>query len=254
MATETLTFTTPKRKRLSQPVEVDLCGEQFTVERPKDAVLYFAQAVIGDSVGEADRAAAVLQFLNSTLEPMQRQRYFERCIAEDDPVDLRATMSLVGGLTERWADYPETGHPEPVIVEATADDGNDVETVEIVNDDLNLYFTAHRPKDVILLFAAASLGIGSNLGQQSWAVGLFLDAALTPQDALVVAMRMRNQQDDLDLADVAEIVSALAQRWAPQVMNREQRRAAARKPAAKTTTKAPARSSTRSRSTAARAR
>ncbi|HEX2298628.1 MAG TPA: hypothetical protein VHH34_08945 [Pseudonocardiaceae bacterium] len=232
---ETLTFTTAKRKRRTQPVDVELCGERWTVQRPKDAVLYFAQTAIADLVGEADRASALLQFLNSVLEPVQRHRYFERCLDRDDPVDLQATLKLIGGLVDRWTNWPAAGNPEPVVIEPTDEDEltEQPAPVRVVNEDLGLEFEAHAPKDIILLIVTAALGTGANLGQQSWAIGLFLDASLRPADQLMISMRMRSTGDDLDLEDIAEIVSELAQKWAPAPTNRQERRKAARQTARK---------------------
>lgn len=234
---ETLVFTTPKRKRLEQPVEVDLCGEKWTVQRPKDAVLYFAQTAIADLVTEADRASALLQFINAVLEPVQRHRYFERALDRDDPVDMQVTMRFVGGLVDRWGNWPANGKPKPVVVKPT--DPDDLppvaDPIQVVNNDLGLDFIAHPPKDIILLMVVAALGTGANVGQQSWAVGLFLDAALTEEDRLMVAMRMRSTVDDLDLEDLADITSQLAEKWAPAPKNRAERRAAARKTATSST-------------------
>lgn len=229
MTVETLKFSTQKKKRAAQPVEVILCGEPMTLQRPKDAVLYFAQTVVGDAVSDADRAAAILQFINSTLDPGELKHYFDRVLDRDDPVDLRATLELVGGVIERWNNYPSRGKPDPVIVESSDDDTRtETAPITVQNRDLDLEFEAHRPKDIVLLFVAGSLSTSANLGQQAWAVGLFLDAALTRQDALVVAHRMRSQHDDLDLEHIAEIVTSLAQRWAPGPTNRAMRRATAR--------------------------
>lgn len=210
---ETLTFTTPTRERLSQPVPVTLCGEDIgVIRRPKDAVLYFAQTVVAGDVVGPDRAGAILQFLNSALDHGQRHRYFQRVIDRDDPLDLRATLDMLGGLAQRWGNWPTTGEVEPVVATPAENPPQPPAPIRIVND-LGLDFLAHPPKDVVLLFTAASLATGSNAGQQAWAVGLFLDSALPPQDALVVSGRMRDTDDDLELRDIAEIVTELVGRW-----------------------------------------
>lgn len=237
----TLSFSTPARQRVHEPVEVVLCGEEMTLQRPKDAVLYFAQVVAGDSVGAADRAYSLVQFLNSLFDETDRKRFFERILDRDDPVHLQETVELVAGVLDRWANYPAKGSPEPVVVEPFEHD-DPPEPVWVVHEDLDLRFEACPPKDIVSLFAAGSLGAGVSSAQEAWAIGLFLGAALDHQDEMMVAHRMRSPHDDLDLEHVAEIVSELAQRWAPGARNREQRRAAAR--ATRSTTSTRARSST----------
>jgi len=227
-ATTTLTFTTPARTRVHHPVPVVFCGDEWTLQRPKDATLYFAQVVAAGGVGDADRAEAIMQFVNSVLDPVQRHRYFERIIDRADPVALDETLLLIGGLADRWTNWPDDGQPEPVIVEPVQGRPPAGESITVVHDDLEVRFVAHPPKDIVLLFAAASLAVGANLGQQAAAIGLFLDSALEPADALVISHRMRSQHDELDLEHVAEFVTQLAQTWLPGPANRAERRAAAR--------------------------
>lgn len=226
---ETLTFTTPAKARLSQPVPVTLCGEEFVVQRPKDSVLYFAQTVVAGDVVGPDRAGAVLQFLNAALDAQDRYRYFLRVIDRDDPVDLQATLHMLGELAQRWGNWPNTGDPEPVVV-PVRDRPEPPAPVRVVHQSLGLDFEAHAPKDAAQLFVSASMATGANPGQQAWAVGLFLDASLRPEDALLISARMRDTQDDLDLGDMAEIVTELVGRW-DLGTNRAARRAANRVPA-----------------------
>lgn len=231
---DTLSFSTPAKTRTAQAVPVVLCGEEFTVRRPKDAVVYFMQTVIGDSVSEGDRAMAVLQFVDSALDPVDRKRFFDRCLDgprgleyPGDPVNQAATLEMIGSLLDRWNAWPETGHhtPDPVIVEPTATPFAG-QPVRIKHEELDLDFTAWPPKDIILLFVAASMATGASVGQQAWAIGLFLDAALLKQDELMVSQRLRHTDDELDLGHLAEIVQELITRWTPKG-NRAARRAAA---------------------------
>ncbi|WP_367139279.1 hypothetical protein [Saccharothrix sp. HUAS TT1] len=223
---ETLEFRTPKRAREEQPIPVTLCGEELVVQRPKDAVLYFAATAIGADVPEPDRAMAVIQFLSGTLGLVDRKRFIDRAIDPADPVDLGATVQLVGGLLERWNAWPARGRVEPLVVEADPAPVTG-EPVHIVNEDLELDLVAHPPKDLVLMFVAAALATGANEGQQAWSVGIFLDAALERADRDVVARRMRDHDDDLDLEHIAEIVQHLIERWSPKA-NRAARRDAAR--------------------------
>lgn len=225
---DTLTFTSTRRTRSEQAVPVSLCGEDITVRRPKDAVLYFAQTIIGDTVSDADRAMAVLQFIEGTLDPLDRKRFFDRIIDRADPIDLQAVTSLVGGLLDRWNDWPADGKVEPLEIEGDEPTPVPGGPVQVVNKDLELEFTVHPPKDIVLLIVSTAMATGANLGQQAWAVGLFLDAALDAVTAMLVSRRMRSNQDDLDLEDIAEIVKELIGRWAPRT-NRAQRRARARR-------------------------
>lgn len=265
---ETLEFTSNTKRRTgrgdSQTVSVVFCGEPFSVDRPKDAVLYFAQTVVGDSVGEGDRAMAILQFLESTLAPMDRKRFFDRVLDgprgpdhPGDPVDMAATMELVAGLVELWGDWPVGGDVEALVVEADPQPPT-AGPLRVVNLDLDLDVQAWPPKDIVLMLAAASMATGANLGQQAWAISLFLDAALNPADALRVAQRMRRTGDPLDLEDIAEIVEGLLDRWAPGT-NRATRRANAKADRAGTTSKpavraTPARGATNGRAGTAVAR
>jgi hypothetical protein len=224
-----LTFTTPRKERLAQPVSVTFCGEEFTVQRPKDSVLFAAQVVAAGDVVGPDRAAAILQFLNSTLEAQDRYRYFARVIDRADPVNLSATIELVAELARRWGDWPADGDVAPVVIEPSPTPSTG-QPVEIVHEELDLEFVCHPPKDVILLFTAASLATGAAPGQQAWAIALFLDASLSGEDALMVATRLKDTRDDLDLGDIAEIVMKLMERWGQGLLtNRAARRAAARR-------------------------
>jgi hypothetical protein len=243
---ETLSFSTPARTRAEQPVEVDLCGETITVRRPKQAVLYFAQAIIGDTVSDADRAMSLLQFLDAGLSPLDRKRFFDRCLDREDPLNLQAALDMLNGLIDRWNNWPAKCKPARVVV--TPNGGAVVgEDIELVHEDLGIRFTAHPVKDIVMMIVQASMAAGANSGQQAWAVAIFLDAALEPGDAFVVARRMRNPDDDLDLEHIAEMVESLLKRWGSGG-NRAERRAARTnlkavdggakpKPAAKRTTK-----------------
>ncbi|MBA8929502.1 hypothetical protein BC739_006720 [Kutzneria viridogrisea] len=193
------------------------------MDRPKDSVLFFAQQIVADTVSDADRALAVLSFLESTLKPSDRKRYFDRVMNRVDPVGLEATLDLVAGLFARWTDWPIDGQVEPLIITAAASTPTGA-PLTVVNEDLGLRFTAHQPKDVVLTFVSAAVATGVGLGQQAWAIAFFLDSALEPGDALLLAQRMRRADDDLDLGEVDEIVRALIQRWAP-TGNRATRRA-----------------------------
>ncbi|MBB3665936.1 hypothetical protein FB384_004895 [Prauserella sediminis] len=226
---KTLTFETPRSKRTPMPVQVDLCGEHITVQRPKDSVLFFAQQVAGQSVGEADQAMAVLDFVEGTLEPQDRQRFFERICEFNDPVNLDACLTMLTGLVQRWSNWPDDDphyEPDPVVVTSDYTPPTDRE-IPVELPDLDIQLTAYPPKDIVLLFTSASLATGANTGQQAWLVALFLDAALTEQDAWMINRRLRSRDDDLELIHVAEMVKHLIEAWKPG-LNRQERRARAR--------------------------
>lgn len=225
----TLTFDTPTtRRRDPQPIPVDLCGEQFTVHRPKDTVLYFAGGISADTASDSDRAMGMLQFLDGTLDPEQRHRFFERCRDRDDPVDMDVTLRLVTGLLQQWTDWPADGDPDPVVIEPADESTPRAEPVTIDHPSFDLEFQAHQPKDIILVFTTAALAATAGIGQQAWAMGMFLDACLDPADSVIVSHRMRDANDDLDLEHVSEIVQRLLGHWNPEPANRQQRRAAAK--------------------------
>lgn len=223
---DTLTFDTPARRRNPMPIPVTLCGTEFTVDRPKDAVLYFAQTVAADTVSDADRALAILQFIDGTLTVDRRKEFFDRVRDLADPLDMHATVELVTGLVERWGDWPHDGNVEPLVVEPGPQQPRK-EPVRVQHPDLDIDMEAHQPKDLVLLIVAASLATTATLGQQAWSMGLFLDACLTPADSLIISHRLRDPADDLDMDHIADIAGRLVQRWQP-AGNRAERRAAAR--------------------------
>lgn len=223
---DTLTYTTPARTRDPQPIPVTWCGEDLTITRPKDSVLYFATTVTASDIDESDRALAMIQFLDGTLTPDQRKRFFRRVLDREDPINARATIALVQGLTERWAKWPANGDVEPLIIEQQPSMVLG-EPVEIVHEGLDLAVVAHPPKDLVLFYVGASVATTATEGQQAWAVGMFLDASLDPADSYVISRRLRDRDDDLDLRHISEIVADLIHRWTPKA-NRAQRRAAAR--------------------------
>lgn len=98
-------------------------------------------------------------------------------------------------------------------------------------------YIAHSPKRAAWgAMIAAKAGGPAELFQ---AVGMFLDACLTPEDRYALERRLRDQDDDLDLDDLIAVVEALTEEWAPYLEsemaeltgNREARRAAVRQPA-----------------------
>lgn len=224
---DTLTYSTPARTRDPQPIPVTWCGQDLTVTRPKDAVLYFASTVTASDIDESDRALALVQFLDGTLTAEQRKRFFDRVLDRDDPINARSTIALVRGLTERWAKWPASGEVEPLVVEPQPDMVLG-DPVTVVHDALDLEFVAHPPKDIVLFYVASSIATTASAGQQAWAIGMFLDASLDSSDSHAVSRRLRDRDDDLDLQHVSEIVADLITRWVPDRPNRAQRRAAAR--------------------------
>jgi hypothetical protein len=214
VADNVLQFTTPARQRDEQPIDVDLIGQRFTVKRPKDAVLFFAQTAAGDVVADSDRARAVLQFVQAVLDAPDRHRFFERCLDRNDPLNLQTALSFMAAVVEKWGDWPARTKRANVVVsevEPNLFDAPDPITVE--HKDLNVRFTAHPPKDIVLMFVQASLATGSQMGEIAWALSLFLDGALDHQDAVVIANRMRSPRDQLDLEHIAEMVSSLVTAW-----------------------------------------
>ncbi len=217
-------FTTPSRPRADQPITVTWCGENLVIRRPKDSVLYFATA-LGSEI-EQDQAAALVDFLDGTLTPDQRKRFFDRVRDRDDPINLATTSALVDGLLVRWNNWPEDDQVEPLVIDPVPAPviGSDI---RVPIEELELDLVAHPPKDIVLFLMASTLAVTSTVAQQAWMLGLFLDAALDPADAMVIARRLRSRDDDLDLHHVGVIVSDLVEKWLPRA-NRAERRAAAR--------------------------
>lgn len=222
---DTLSYSTPAKRRDPQPITVDWCGETLTIRRPKDSVLYFASVVTATDVSEPDRAAAMFDFLNGTLEPDQRKRFFTRVLNRDDPINAATTIALIGHLFDTWHNWP--GQPPDTIVIEEQPGTALGDSVQVEHPDLDLDVNAHPPKDIVLFFVASSLATTATVGQQAWSIGLFLDASLDAADSLLISQRLRDRNDDLDLHHISEIVGDLIARWSPQT-NRAQRRAAAR--------------------------
>jgi hypothetical protein len=228
MTVTKLEFTTPKRNREARPVSVDLCGHELVLHRPKDTTLYFASQISADTASDGDRAMAILQFVEGVLDPVTRKSFWDWAIAGD--INLTAVMEMIGAALERWTDW-DPSNTDAIQIDYT-DGPWQPQPVEIVNQDLGIHWTCSPPSDLIVACVAASLATGADVGQQAWGIGIFLDAALSPADAMVTARRMRQIDDELELGDIAEIVNALLEQWRPPT-NREQRRERAkRKPAA----------------------
>lgn len=227
--TDTLTFTTPTRRRASQPpLSVNWCGEQITVRRPKDSVLYFSSPAMDNDVPPADRAAAVFEFLHGTLEPADHKRFLERLLDRDDPINLRSCVALIEALMDRWNNPPKgAAKAKRVLVIEPQEPLHLGEPETIRNAELDLDFVAYPPKDLVMFLVAASTAGASTMGRQAWAIGMFLDACLEPSDQMEISQRLRDRDDALDLEHISEIVGHLIGKWAPKA-RRAERRAAAR--------------------------
>lgn len=231
---ETLNFTTPTtRVREKQPVTVDFVGETITITRPKDWVLLSARTCLADNVTDSERALSLLQFLLGTLGQQGYSRFLSRALDRDDPINLTSVITLISKLLETWADYTDNA---AVTVEPTDESGviSD-EPVRIVNDDLGIDYVFHPPKDLIIMAVAATLSSPED-GAQQWACELFLDACLDRTDAVFLKRRLRISDDDndlLDVDDIAPIMKTLLERWEPgqrAALNRAERRAQTKKP------------------------
>lgn len=210
-----------------QPVTARLCGHEFTFHPPKRAVLFFASTMLSDEVSEADRAAAMLQLLNGTLEPGDQKRLMDVCIDRSNPIGRDVIFQLVGSLLERWGDE----NTDTSTLEIAGPDDGPVfygdKPIQVRNDELDLDFTAHPVKDVVLMLVSSGISTTGSVGQQAWCVGTFLDACTDAGDSFTLNTRLRSRHDSLELEDLVEIVVQLIERWAPEQAptNRAQRRA-----------------------------
>lgn len=227
---ETLTFTTPTtRTREKQPIQVDFVGDELTINRPKDWVIWSARTCLADNITDAERAMSVLQFLLGALGQQGYARFLQRGLDREDPLNLAATLTFISRLVETWSDYK---HGAALTIEPVPG-GIVGDPVRVVNDDLGIDAVFSPPKDIIIMAVAATLS-SSEDGAQQWAVELFLDASLERADAVMLKRRLRISDDDtdpLDVDDIAPIMSSLLERWEPaqqQAVNRAQRRAQAK--------------------------
>lgn len=219
------TSSTGKSSPKPTVTKVNLVGETIKVTRPKDAVLFFAQRAVSDNANEADRYSAALNLLNGMFTPQNRHRFLERACDRNDPLNATAMWEMIGQLLERWSPDSKIPASSPVNIEAQPHSELPA-PLRIVNEDLDLDVVCHPPKDLIMGITASAISVGSTLSDQAWCIGLFLDAALSRGDLMHINERLRNQNDDLDLEDVANLVQQLVERWYDAPLgNRKQRRA-----------------------------
>jgi len=232
MTTTRLEFNTPKRSREERPIQVDLCGHELTLHRPKDAVLYFASQITADTASDGDRAMAILSLVEGVLDAQTRKSFWDWAIK--GTINLTAVMEMTGAALTRWQHW-DAKNLEPIRITFTPSAWTP-EPIQVTNEDLGIDWLCTPPSDLIVACVAASLGTGASDGQQAWGIGIFLDATLSALDGMVVAQRMRKRDDDLEIQDIAEIVTGLLQEWRPpNTTNRTQRRAAAKRTPARQT-------------------
>jgi hypothetical protein len=249
--TQRIEFSSPVRKaRQARPITVDLYGKhEIVLQRPKDAVLFFASVAGADNASSGDRAAAIIQFVNGATEPVQQQKFWQLAIRGE--LNLQATVDLITAATTRWQHW-DAKNTAPIRITWTPS-AAEYEPVEVVNEDLDLHLVCTPPTDLILTCVAASMASSASEADQAWGIGMFLDAALSPADGMVVSQRLRSLNGDLELEDVGEIVTRLIDVWKP-TSNRDGRRAAQKKPAASTARRQSAGRGTVRRTPAKRAR
>src|SRR5690606_13335312 len=236
---ETLEFSSPQRAKATRkpPVTVHLCGHDITFHEPKQTVKCFAGNLIADEVSEADRAMALLQFINGSLDGAEQKTFTDRATNRDDPLGRAAVLELVATLLNRWSDEPTEQAAGATLTIDGPEGGPEFygdEPVRLHNPDLDLDLVAYPPKDLALMLVASGMATGSTLGQQAWSVGVFLDSCLEPPARLLLNHRMRDRNDPIEITDVTDVVVQLLERWAPEHAptaggNRAARRAAARK-------------------------
>lgn len=237
---EHIEFTTPTdRKRELIRTELDLVGVTYKVTKPKDASLFFLSSVLADTSNQADAWLQALHFIEDTFDPVGRKDFYERACNRDDLLTSGAIFEGLGALIDQWGAKTKAAQQKPIKVEAHPNMvPNDLPELRIANEELEFDLKFSPPKDVMLGITSAAIGVGASQEMQAKSVMLFLDATLPRKDRMVLAHRLRDRYDELDLLDLIEIVKTLTARWYPEPImgNRKARRAAA---AARKTTISP---------------
>lgn len=237
---ETIDFSTPERKREVVKTPLALCGETYEVMRPKDAALFFLSSAYADSGTDADKAMALIQWVESTHAPKDHARFLQRCCDRSDPLRLASAYQMVDELMKRWDPANKVPSSAPVVIGESADVLDSLEPVRIRNDDLGLDLVCHPPKDIALAIVASSLATNASEQQKSYGLRFFLDASLDKHVTTWLMKRWFDPLDELDLPELEEISTALMQRWYPEGAareNRKQRRAKAAQDRKKTPAK-----------------
>lgn len=232
-------FTTPTTSRDPQTIEVDLCGERISVDRPKEITRGKLGTILAEGVVPMKhRVPALVQFLVGTLEDDDYERLLERAADREDPINFSALMALLNDLSQRWDEFDEhernhgtrlpAAHNPPIVITAPPG-GIPGEDVPVTNLELDTDepVIAYCPKD---LFIFLFTGLATSPLGQVWATDYFLGAVFSPEVNRAIQRRLLTKDDPLDIAPINHMIGELVKGWAPDIeleaapANREQRR------------------------------
>lgn len=245
---EVIEFTTKRtkasrdRENQSRTIKVDLVGVEYELLRPKDFRLFAFTGATSDLAAEPDTWYQTIRLIDEIFDPVDRKSFFSRACDREDPLNAGAVFDMLEQLSDRWSATTQTAAERPVMVTEQPHMNTGLEPVRIETDDfgehgLNQVF--HPPKDLLLGMVASVLSTQADEAAVAWAVGLFLDGALTKPERRYLERRLHTRYGDLDLEDLLDLVNTLLERWHPEAKasNRQARRTQAAKKR-KTTAKA----------------
>jgi len=95
---------TPKLPEL--PFLLD--GEDYVMRPPKNSQMAYIMAAQASGRTDADRVAAMLDFLEATLVEPGRERLRTRMLDSDDPLDLDVVEQIIEWAMQEWSGRPPT--------------------------------------------------------------------------------------------------------------------------------------------------
>lgn len=236
---ETFTLDTPTSSRSDNPVQLVLCGEEMTVNQPKQMAILSARTATSPMLeseygDDADRVRAnsVLGFVMNTFRMEGYSRFLDRALDANDPLDLDELYRAMEQLVNRWDDYDPQNNP-PVVINPSGQT-RELEQARMVLNDAGIDVIATRPKALLLMLVSA-LSLSSDMQAEKIAIERFLEATLYPEDAQSIIRRL-NLPDDIDSLDIEHldpVITRMIEHWFPSEQdvpvpaNRDERRAAA---------------------------
>lgn len=85
-----------------------LDGVDYVLRAPKRTQLAFLVATSAASRTDADRIAAMLDFIEAALEPPGNEKIRVRLLDRDDPLELEHMVEVFNWALEQWSGRPPT--------------------------------------------------------------------------------------------------------------------------------------------------
>lgn len=91
-----------------KPLSFSLDGVDFTLRAPKRTQLAFLIATASSSRSDADRIAAMLDFIEATLAPPGNEIIRNRLLSNEDQLELDTIVEVFNWALEEWTGRPPT--------------------------------------------------------------------------------------------------------------------------------------------------